>query len=99
VLGVRVQADRQLTNRVASVRQKCDGLVAWQAFAVEPFEQTAFGLGVITAHEPEALGGLIFRGEPLAHDDLKPAFGSGGLVLGVNVNAVQAHHQRHRRFG
>jgi hypothetical protein len=94
VLGLRVQAYRQLTDRLAAVRQERNRLVALQALGVEPFDQAPLGLGVVTAHETEALGRLVLGGEPLAHDDLKPPFGSGGLILGVNVNAIQAHDPR-----
>ena len=93
-----MQAQLQLTDRLAAVRQKRNCLIAVQALAFEPFEQTPFGLRLVTAHETEALAGLALGAKALAHDDLKPPFGSGGLILGVNISAIQAHHQRDHRF-
>jgi hypothetical protein len=41
---------------------------------------------------------LVFHGETLPHDHLKPPFGSGGLTFRMNVGAVQSDHQRSRRL-
>ena len=83
-----MHAHRELTDRIATVRQERDRLITLQALGFEPLEQTTFGFNVVTTYKAEALRGSAFCGQAFAHDHLEPAFGARALVFGVDVDAV-----------
>jgi hypothetical protein len=89
-----MQADREFTDRVTAVRQECDRLVFRQSLVFEQFQETALGLGIVTAHKTKTLRGSTVCGHTFTHDHLKPPFGSGALTLRVDVSAIQADDPR-----
>jgi hypothetical protein len=74
VLGLGIEIELKITNRIAAVAQKSHLLIHLHALGLQHFEQPSLGLGIAAPHEGKALRSVL--GHTLAGDHLEVAPGA-----------------------